>query len=64
MQEDNRFIQQAFEKVCVGTDILGTDGEECNLNLQQHQIEVDIDNNGDMEFKESEYLKILITLTV
>ena len=48
--EVDNFIDQTFHKVCVGTDILGTDGEECNLNWQQHQIEVDIDNDGDMDF--------------
>ena len=50
MQEDNRFIQQAFEKVCIDTDILLADTETCGLYWQQHQTEVDIDNDGDMDF--------------
>ena len=48
--EVDNFIDQTFHKVCVGTDILTTDGEECNLYWQQHQIELDIDNDGDMDF--------------
>ena len=48
--EEDGFIIQAFEKVCVDTDILGTDGEECKLHWAQHQNEVDIDNDGDMDF--------------
>ena len=50
VSEVDNFIDQTFHKVCVGTDILTTDGEECNLYWQQHQIEVDIDNDGDMDF--------------
>ena len=48
--EEDGFIIQAFEKVCDDTDILGTDGEECKLHWAQHQNEVDIDNDGDMDF--------------
>ena len=48
--EEDGFIIQAFEKVCFNSDILSTDSEECALYWAQHQNEVDIDNDGDMDF--------------
>ena len=54
--EEDGCIIQAFEKVCVDTDILGTDGEECKLHWAQHQNELDIDNDGDMDFITQDYV--------
>jgi hypothetical protein len=50
VHEDNRFIQQAWFRVCNGTDIQNSDGEQCGLQWGQHQLEIDIDNDGDNDF--------------
>jgi len=50
VEEDNRFIQQAWGQVCNGTGILNSDTDNCNTEWGQHQLEIDIDNDGDNDF--------------
>ena len=50
VEEDNRFIQQAWGQVCNGTGILNSDTDNCNIQWGQHQLEIDIDNDGDNDF--------------
>ena len=47
VEEDNRFIQQVWGQVCNGTGILNSDTDNCNTQWGQHQLEIDIDNDGD-----------------
>jgi len=47
--EENNFVNQAFEKVCIGTDILNSDTENCDPLWGQYQNEVDVDNDGNMD---------------
>jgi hypothetical protein len=50
VEEDNRFIQQVWGQVCNGTGILNSDTDVCNTQWGQHQLEIDIDNDGDNDF--------------
>jgi len=50
VEEDNRFIQQVWGQVCNGTGILNSDADHCNTQWGQHQLEIDIDNDGDNDF--------------
>ena len=50
VEEDNRFIQQVWGQVCNGTGILNSDTDNCNTQWGQHQLEIDIDNDGDNDF--------------
>ena len=50
VNEENRFIQQVWGEVCLGTDILLADTDNCGLSWGQNQLEIDIDNDGDMDF--------------
>ena len=59
VEEDNRFIQQAWGQVCNGTGILNSDTENCEIEWQQHQLEIDIDNDGDNDFISQVYNLIL-----
>ena len=50
VNEENRFIQQTWHEVCNRLMIQNSDTENCGLSWTQHQIELDIDNDGDMDF--------------
>jgi len=50
VEEDNRFMQQVWGQVCNGTGILNSDADHCNTQWGQHQLEIDIDNDGDNDF--------------
>ena len=50
VNEENRFIQQTWHEVCNRLMIQNSDNENCGVSWTQHQIELDIDNDGDMDF--------------
>ena len=50
VNEENRYIQQTWHEVCNRLMIQSSDNENCGVSWQQHQIELDIDNDGDMDF--------------